>query len=127
MKMTMGSSLLGFTLMLCAVSVLAESRVVEVWQCKLKEGKTAAEVQAANRKWLEFVNSKVKGGGVQSYQMTAIVGHVEGFVFADSYPSMDAWVAAKAALKTPEGEATEAAIAAYGECTSNTLYNSEEA
>lgn len=127
MKKATGSLVLGFTLMMCAVSVLAESRVVEVWQCKLREGKTAAEVQAANRKWLEFVNSKVKGGGVQSYQMTAIVGHVEGFVFADSYPGMDAWVAAKAALKTPAGEAVDAALNALGECTSNALYNSEEA
>lgn len=113
--------------MMCAVSVLAESRVVEVWQCELKDGKTAAEVQAANRKWLEFVNSKVKGGGVQGYMMTAVVGHFDGFVFADSYPSMDAWVATKAALKTPEGVATEEALNALAECSSNALYNSEEA
>ena len=44
-----------------------------VYTCKLKDGVELDAVQEANSKWLKFVNSKVKGGGITSAIGTAVV------------------------------------------------------
>jgi hypothetical protein len=73
-----------------SVGALAKDRFVELWQCKPKNDATTDDIQALNHKWLEFVNSQVKGGGVRSFMLLNVVGAGEGFDFADSYPSMEA-------------------------------------
>jgi hypothetical protein len=106
------------------VAASAETRIVEVWSCTLRDGKTIEQVKQANAKWLEFVNGQVKGGGVESYTMSAIVGSLDHFTFADSYPDMAAWSASKAAFKTPAGQAVDAGVSSLAECNSNSLYES---
>ena len=104
----------------------ADTRILEVWNCKLIDGKTIEQVQAANKIWLTFVNGKGQAGGIRSYVMTSVVGDSTGFMFVDSYPNMAAWVETKAALKTPEGVAVEAGIIGVSLCTTNTLHESTE-
>ena len=115
-----------FGLTLSAATVLAEDRIVELWHCKPKQDASAEEIQSRNHNWLQFVNSRIKGGGVRSFVLSSVVGPLEGFVFADSYPSMEAWVAAKAALKTPEGKSVDGALNEVVECASNSLAEMQE-
>ena len=126
MKNQIIKALLLTTAVTLSTAASADTRIVEVWNCKLADGKTIEQVQAANKTWLTFVNGKGQEGGVRSYVMTSVVGDSTSFVFADSYPSMAAWIATKVVLKTPEGQAAEAAINSVSMCTANTLHESTE-
>jgi hypothetical protein len=68
----------------------------------------------------------VDGGGIISYVVSPLVGTQGQFMYVDSLPSMDAWIAMKAALSTEEGVAIEAALAEVASCDSNSLHISEE-
>ncbi len=104
----------------------ADTRIVEVWNCKLLDGKTIEDVQRTNKVWLTFVNGAVQGGGVEGYVMTSVVGDSTGFLFVDSYPSMAVWAEARTALKTPEGLAADAGNISVSSCPSNSLHESTE-
>ncbi len=64
----------GFTL-----SVLAEDRVVVIWNCELNDGMTQDDVQKANGRWVKFVNENVAGGDIRSFALTPIVGDTTKF------------------------------------------------
>jgi hypothetical protein len=102
----------------------ADSRIVEIWQCKVNEGKTMDDVATANGKWLAFVRKVVADGDVNSYGVESVVGDSTSFMYVDSFPSMEAWIAVKAALDSPEGEALEAELQGNAECTNNSLHKS---
>ena len=74
--------------------IASADNFANVYTCKLKDGVEMDAVQAANSRWLKFVNSKVEGGGITSSIGTAVVGDNEVFIFVDSYPSLSAWAAA---------------------------------
>lgn len=126
MKNQIIKTLLFITAVTLSTAASAETRFIEVWNCKILEGKTIEQVHAANKTWLTFVNGKGQAGGVQSYVITSVVGDSSGFIFVDSYPSMAAWATTRAALKTPEGLAADAAVISVSTCTTNTLHESTE-
>ena len=64
----------GFTL-----SVLAEDRVVVIWNCELNDGMTQDDVQKLNGRWVKFVNENVAGGDIRSFALTPIVGNTTKF------------------------------------------------
>jgi len=103
---------------------IADTHVEEVWDCKLVEGKTMEQVNAANADWVKFANKKVKGGGINSRAVTPVVGDMGGFFFVDSFPNLKSWADTKVVMATKEGQKMEAAILAKAECSSNRLYNS---
>lgn len=107
-----------------AVSAHADG-VAESWQCELKDGKTIADVQAVNSKWLKWVNSRVDGA-VRSSIGTAIVGNAEIFMFVDSYPDLATWAAVKDALDSEEGNEISSMFEETSECSANRLWNMEE-
>ncbi len=102
----------------------SHQRIVEVWTCSLNEGKTQADVEAANGKWVKLMNEKIEGGDIHSYVLTPIVGDTGTFLYADSYPSMEAWVASKVVIETEAGQAVEQELDAAADCSSNTLHRS---
>lgn len=104
----------------------ADTRIIEVWNCKLLDGKTNEQLLSVNTDWQTFLNSKVQGAGVRSSVMTSLVGDLSSLLAADSYSSMASWAEGKAALKTPEGVAATAAWDSVAPCTSSTLYESTE-
>ncbi len=104
----------------------AVERIVEVWTCTLNDDQTQEDVQTTNTKWVAFMNAQVEGGDIQSYVLTSIVGNTEGFLYVDSFPDMRAWIAAKAASETDEGQAIDAELDEVSTCTSNTLHQSTE-
>ena len=63
----------------------------------MKEGKKQEELQAINSKWLKWVKKNVNED-IASSVGTAVVGNQEMFMFADTYPDLTTWAAAKAAL-----------------------------
>ena len=120
------------SLMLIAVvamvsfSAYADTRTLQLWTCTVNEGKTPADVQTANGKWVKFVNSKVKGGDVRSFVVSAVTGDLGQFMYMDSYPSFEAWASQRAAMLTPEGIAVEADLDSVSTCTSSSLHTSTE-
>ena len=105
-----------------SVVAAAEPTYKEVWTCTLDENKTIDDVQAANSKWLKWINETVKGGNISSSVVSSVVGNTETFLYVDSYPDLTTWSAAKAALDTEEGQAVEEVFEGVSDCTENHLY-----
>jgi hypothetical protein len=109
-----------------SVCAHAETRTLQFWTCTVNDGKTIADVHAANGKWLKFVNSKVTGGGIRSFVVMPVTGDLGPFTFIDSYPGFEAWAAERAAMATPEGIAVESELDAASKCTASSLSISTE-
>ena len=99
--------------------------VSAVFTCKLNDGKAMKDVEANNKKWLAMTRKTAGSEDVNSYMLTTVVGDQTIFLFADAYPDMKAWAAAKSAEDTEEGAAIEAMFNELMECTDNRLYNSK--
>ena len=105
-----------------SIIAAAESTFEEVWTCELEDDKTIEDVQAANSKWLKWLNENVEGGNIHSSVATSVVGSAEHFLFVDSYPDLATWSAAKAALDTEEGQALEEMFDGIFDCSKNRLF-----
>ncbi len=101
------------------------TRIVEFWKCELKDGKEMSDVEANNKKWLAMTRKTAGSEQVNSYMMTAVVGDQTKFMFADVYPDMASWSAAKSAEESEEGAAIEDTFNDLMECMDNRLYKSE--
>ena len=101
-----------------------DTAIVEMWKCELKEGKKMEEVEANNKKWLAMTRKTAGSDEVNSYALTTLVGDQTKFLFADVFPDMEAWSAAKSA-ESEEGDAIEAAFNELMECSDNRLYKSK--
>jgi len=117
---------IAFGLSVCAAFADSHEQTVVIWKCKLNEGKTAADVQAVNAKWLKHVNANAEGGEIRSYVLSTIVGDSETFLYVDSFPSGEAWVASRAAMKSEEGKALNKEFDEVAKCSSNSLYDAEQ-
>ena len=100
-------------------------RIVEMWQCELKEGQKMEDVKANNTKWLALTRKEAASDDVRSYALSTIVGDQSKFVFVDTFPNITAWSAAKSA-ESAEGKAIEATFNELMECTKNRLFESTE-
>ena len=108
------------------VSGLASAdSIANVYSCKLKDGVEMEAVQAANSKWLKFVNAKVEGGGITSAIGTAIVGDVEIFLFVDTYPSLSSWAATQELLDSDAGDEIDGLFEDLSDCSSSRLWKLE--
>ena len=119
--------ILAIVFLLAPALCLAEAgdtQVIEVWNCTIKEGKTVADVEAHNAKWLAFVRQA--SPDVNSYGMESIVGESGSFMFADIYPDLAAWGAVKKALDSEAAGDIEAGFGELLDCTSNSLYKTTE-
>lgn len=103
-----------------------DTAIVEMWKCKLKDGKTMEEVQAVNKKWLAMTRKVAGTEEINSYSLETIVGDLTIFGFADAYPDMATYAKVKAAEDTDEGEAIDAAFDELMDCTDNRLYSSKK-
>ena len=123
MKKLMTAALAVFAL---GVSGLAAAdSVANVYTCKLKDGVEMEAVQAANSKWLKFVNAKIKGGGITSEVGTAVVGNQEIFLFVDTYPSLSTWAATAELLDSDAGDEVDGLFEDLTECSENRLWKLE--
>ena len=113
----------------CAITLntFADTRVDEVFTCKVKEGKEIKDVRKANAEWVKHMNSAVKVGTIASATVTPVVGEGGGsFFFVDTYPSLEAWATADNYQNSEAGQAAMKSISdaldAVSDCTSNRLY-----
>lgn len=109
-----------------SINAYADTRIEQVWSCTLNDGKSMDDVKALNNKWVKYVNKAVKGGDIQSYVATAIVGKMGVFIFIDSFPNLGAWTAKEAAMDADEGKKLNEAFDEIADCQSNSLYSVEE-
>ena len=99
--------------------------VIDIWTCKLKDGATAEESQAAGTKWVEIVHKLTGNDEITSSWVWAIVGDTGQFMWIDRYPSLEVWAAAQTAMENSEEfEAVGAALDATSTCSGNRLSNS---
>lgn len=110
-----------------AVACLAFSGIAaaddyrEVWQCTAKEGKTIEDIQAVNSKWQAWMRKNVDKK-ISSAVLTAVIGDLEGFIFVDTYPSLEVWGAGKAAQDDSDDmDALNAEFEAVTECSESQL------
>ena len=108
------------------VSGLASAdSISNVYTCKLKDDVEMEAVQAANSKWLKFVNKNVEGGGITSSVGTAVVGNQEIFLFVDTYPSLSSWAATAELLDSDAGDEVDGLFEDLTECSENRLWKLE--
>jgi len=119
MKRALTGCALALAATLASGAVLADA-VNNVYNCKLKEGKTIDELQAANSKWLAWVRENVDKG-IDSGVGTAVVGNQDMFLFIDHYPDLKVWAAAQTALQNAPDEIEEG-LDAVSDCTQNSLW-----
>jgi len=113
-----------FTPLICLANA-GDVRIVEMWQCELKDGQKMEDVKANNTKWLALTRKEAASDDVRSYALSTVVGDQSKFVFIDTFPNLAAWSAAKSA-ESEEGKAIEAAFENLMECTKNRLYEGTE-
>ncbi|HZX25020.1 MAG TPA: hypothetical protein VFF18_15900 [Woeseiaceae bacterium] len=104
------------------MAAYAEPAYEEVWTCKLEEGKTIEEVQAANSKWLAMVSKEIGKGKIRSSVVRSVVGNADIFLFVDTYPDLATWSATKEFLGSDEGEAADELFEGISDCSENRLY-----
>ena len=97
-----------------------------VYTCKLKDDVEMEAVQAANSKWLKFVNANVEGGGITSSIGTAVVGDNEVFIFIDTYPSLSSWAATAELLDSDAADEIDGIFEDLNECSKNSLWKFED-
>ncbi len=125
MKKSLSGAFVAFAA-LCLSGIAYADNIAETWSCKLKEGKEIEDVQAANSKWLEWINANVDGGGITSSVGTAVVGDTTTFIFVDNYPSLATWAAAKEALDSEAGSELDDMFSEISECSDNRLWKIED-
>jgi hypothetical protein len=112
-------------LSVCAVYADSHERMVAIWKCKLNEGKTTEDVQAANAKWVKHANAAIEEDEIRSFVLTTAVGNHEIFLYVDTFPGGAEWVAMRAAMQDEEGQAIEKELNEVATCSHNSLYDSE--
>ena len=85
------------------------------------------DVRAAISAWVRFMHANVDDA-IASVILTPDVGDLEAgrFIFADDFPSYDAWNQAREAIETDDGQAIDAAINEATACDNSSLYSAEE-
>jgi len=106
--------------------VASADSFANVYTCKLKDDVELEAVQAANSKWLKFVNAKVAGGGITSSVGTAVVGNFETFIFVDTYPSLSSWAATQELLDSDAGDEVDDLFEDLTDCSKNSLWKFED-
>ena len=106
-------------------------RIVEIWTCTLNDGYSMEDIESLNARWLDLILAE-GARDVDSYRLSHLVGTMRGhestedvtshFLFVDSFPDVDSWMAAKRAEMTPEGEEILAGFTESNTCSANTLY-----
>ena len=108
------------------LAAAGDKRILEIYQCELKEGKTVEEVRTNNERWLVNTRKAAGSDDIRSYHLQPKVGDLTTFVFIDSYPDMATWAAAESAGESEESKAIEAAFEELMDCTKNRLYESTQ-
>ena len=119
------TKLLTAALLLCSFTVV-NADVVHVYNCKLNEGKTVEEANAASSAWLVAVRSMEGGDKIEAYHNYPVAANAGdgSFLFVEITPDFAQWGTMADAYS---GSAAEKADQAWGEvatCESSSLWSS---
>ncbi len=103
--------------------IAAADPVTMVWECTLNDGVTAEQSQATGKKWVAIVRKMTGNDEITSSWVTAVVGEVAYFMWVDTYPSLEVWVAVQAA-SSEEMTALDEELQANETCSKSHLYRS---
>ncbi len=95
--------------------------VVEVWNCKLIAGKTIADAQAVNKRWVAWMRANVHEE-ITSSALTPIVADLGGVMYADTYPDIATWAAGEEKQMSAEGKAIEDSFGEILLCSDSQLW-----
>ncbi len=113
------------SLLLGMVGTAFADRVTMVWTCKLNDGVTEEQSQAAGKKWVALVRKMTGNDEITSSWVTAVVGEMGHFMWVDTYPSLEVWAAVQSAwANSEEAAALEKELEANETCKKNRLYRS---
>ena len=117
-----------FMLLIASVSASSATRVVQVWSCTLKEGKSVEDFQSIHAKWKAWANKQSYGGGIEARIATPIVSSNMGTVLAiDVYPTMEAYAGdVKAFYGSKQGQSLLEEYNEAASCSSNALYSESD-
>jgi hypothetical protein len=107
---------------------LANAKSVEVWNCKLNDGKSFDDLMVVSSAWLAATKSMEGAEGIEAYHEYPAVANAGdgGFNFVVILPDLEVW--GKLAKAYP-GSASQKADEAWGEvatCKGNSLWASEK-
>ena len=100
---------------------MSADSVVEVWTCTLNEGKTIADAQAVNKRWVAWMRANVNEE-ITSSALTPVVADLGGVMYVDTYPDVATWASGEAKQNSAEGKAIEDSFAAVLVCSSSQLW-----
>ncbi len=69
-----------FVLLIASVSASSDTRIVQVWSCTLKEGRSVEDLQSIHAKWKAWANKQSYGGGIEARIATPVVSAIIGVV-----------------------------------------------
>ena len=106
------------------IAMADDTRTLEIYKCKLKEGVKMEDVRANNVRWLANTRKNAGTDEINSYALQPKVGDLDHFMFIDAYPDLATWAKAESADDTDESKAIEAAFNDMMDCDKNRLYES---
>jgi hypothetical protein len=120
MNKLLPGAIASFLLLGLTGSAWADS-VAEAWTCKLNEGKTIADAQAVNKRWIAWMRANVNEK-ITSTAATPVVADLDVIAYFDTYPDIETWAVGKAKQESDEGKAIESSFAEVLVCSSNRLW-----
>lgn len=127
MKKTIIASLIASVMFLFTAPAYADS-ILQLWSCKLNDGKTGADVVAASSVWLKAAKTNEGGEDIKAFVEFPVVADTEAddFTFVLVVADTKTWgVFNHDYFDSPAGEAEEA----WGEvatCSTSSLWASVE-
>jgi hypothetical protein len=106
---------------------LAHADVIQIWNCKLQEGKTDADLAAATRTWLA-ASKKLPGNKKLEvrHNFPVVAGVGDGaFTFVTISPNFEDWGKAAQAYPGSESQKQDEAWAEIASCHGSSLWASE--
>jgi hypothetical protein len=119
--------LLTATALSCACT-LANADVIQVWNCKMHDGKTAADLQAVSSAWLAAAKQLPGNEKLEVWHNFPVAANVGdgGFSFVTITPDFQAWGKATEAYPGSGAEETDQAWEEVASCSGNSLWASEQ-
>jgi len=104
----------------------ADSRIVQVWNCTLKDGKSVDDAKAIHGKWKAWANHQPYGAKIGARVATPLVSSnvsAGTLLMIDVFPNLEAYAADATAIDgTKEGQSLLAQFSEVLDCQSNALY-----
>ena len=122
------NNILLFALLACSCS-LANAAAVQVWTCKMNDGKTAEDLDAASSAWLAATKSMKGAEKIKAFHEFPVATGAVGdgaFNFVVITPNFEDWGKVTEAYPDSASQKADVAWGEVASCDGSTLWASEE-